>query len=293
MPRHRVFGTPRAAPQRVSARRSTLNAVYRLTGLPVARGAARGSPCPRDIVDAPRTANRPARDRKRRSQGQWNVADVVAAEARASTRLRFRGVDGLRVGSRRPGFTPASWTRLACLGHRWTCRWKSCRSWASPGSSRRFAGLQQRHAARPEPAEQPAAVQVLQKGHVQPGLQLPVQPRPHAAQEAEAAPLARRRARRRDERRRRPPGSVRAAVPAPLRLRVLRAAAAAAAAAPDAGAVGRRRPARRLSVAGRSSTLLLPPTRSNTVLSQQTARAGKRYIHPPHTLAKLIDTLAS
>ena len=141
MPRHRVFGTPRAAPQRVSARRSTLNAVYRLTGLPVARGAARGSPCPRDIVDAPRSANRPARDRKRRSQGQWNVADVVAAEARASTRLRFRGVDGLRVGSRRPGFTPASWTRLACLGHRWTCRWKSCRSWASPGSSRRFAGL--------------------------------------------------------------------------------------------------------------------------------------------------------
>ena len=87
----------RCALPHVSARRSTLNAVYRLTGLPVARGAARGSPCPRDIVDAPRSANRPARDRKRRSQGQWNVADVVAAEARASTRLRFSGVDGLRA----------------------------------------------------------------------------------------------------------------------------------------------------------------------------------------------------
>ena len=131
----------RSALPHVSARRSTLNAVYRLTGLPVARGAARGSPCPRDIVDAPRSARLPARDRKRRSQGQWNVADVVAAEARASTRLRFRGVDGLRAGSRRPGFTPASWTRFTGPGHRWTCSWKSCRSWASPGSSRRFAGL--------------------------------------------------------------------------------------------------------------------------------------------------------
>ena len=89
--RHRVFGTPRAAPQRVayvSARRSTLNAVDRLTGLPVARGAARGSPCPRDIVDAPRSANFPRGDRKRRSQGQWTVADVIAAEA---TRRRGSG----------------------------------------------------------------------------------------------------------------------------------------------------------------------------------------------------------
>ena len=65
MPRHRVFGTPRATPQRVSARRSTLNGVGRLTGLPVARGAAR-QPMPRDIVDAPRSARLPARDRKRR-----------------------------------------------------------------------------------------------------------------------------------------------------------------------------------------------------------------------------------
>ncbi len=86
--RHRVFGTPRAAPQRVSARRSTLNAVDRLTGLPVARGAARGSPCPRDIVDAPRSARLPARDRKRRSRGHLNVADVIAAEA---TRRRGSG----------------------------------------------------------------------------------------------------------------------------------------------------------------------------------------------------------
>ena len=88
VPRHRVFGTPRAAPQRVSARRSTLNAVYRLTGLPVARGAARGSPCPRDIIDAPRSARLPARDRKRRSRGHLNVADVIAAEA---TRRRGSG----------------------------------------------------------------------------------------------------------------------------------------------------------------------------------------------------------
>ena len=88
MPRHRVFGTPRAAPQRVSARRSTLNGVGRLTGLPVARGAARGSPCPRDIVDAPRSARLPARDRKRRSRGHLNVADVIAAEA---TRRRGSG----------------------------------------------------------------------------------------------------------------------------------------------------------------------------------------------------------
>ena len=89
--RHRVFGTPRAAPQRVahvSARRSTLNAVYRLTGLPVARGAARGSPCPPDIIDAPRSARLPARDRKRRSRGHLNVADVIAAEA---TRRRGSG----------------------------------------------------------------------------------------------------------------------------------------------------------------------------------------------------------
>ena len=49
----------RCALPHVSARRSTLDAVYRLTGLPVARGAARGSPCPRDIVDAPRSANFP------------------------------------------------------------------------------------------------------------------------------------------------------------------------------------------------------------------------------------------
>ena len=148
VPRHRVFGTPRAAPQRVSARRSTLNAVYRLTGLPVARGAARGSPCPRDIVDAPRSARLPARDRKRRSHGHLNVADVVAAEVRASTVLRFRGVDGLRAGSRRLGFSSASLTRFTGPGHRWTCRWKSCRSWASPGSSRRFAGL-----TRPPPTD--------------------------------------------------------------------------------------------------------------------------------------------
>ena len=70
----------RSALPHVSARRSTLNAVGRLTGLPVALGAARGSPCPRDIADAPRSARLPARDRKRRSQGQWTVADVVAAE---------------------------------------------------------------------------------------------------------------------------------------------------------------------------------------------------------------------
>ena len=131
----------RSALPHVSARRSTLNAVYRLTGLPVARGAARGSPWPRDIVDAPRSANFPRGDRKRRSRGQWTVSDVVAAESRASTKLRFSGVDGLRAGSRRPGFSRASWTRFTGLGHRWTCRWKSCRSWASPGSSRRFAGL--------------------------------------------------------------------------------------------------------------------------------------------------------
>ena len=144
MPRHRVFGSPRAAPQRVSARRSTLNAVYRLTGLPVARGAARGSPCPRDIVDAPRSARLPARDRKRRSRGHLNVADVIAAEAtrrrgsgsavstrcgpvrvdRASRRLagpatRARATAGRAVGS------------LAGAGHlrarrvaSWACRWR-------------------------------------------------------------------------------------------------------------------------------------------------------------------------
>ena len=78
----------RCALPHVSARRSTLDAVYRLTGLPVARGAARGSPCPRDIVDAPRSARLPARDRKRRSRGHLNVADVIAAEA---TRRRGSG----------------------------------------------------------------------------------------------------------------------------------------------------------------------------------------------------------
>ena len=78
----------RCALPHVSARRSTLNAVYRLTGLPVARGAARGSPCPRDIIDAPRSARLPARDRKRRSRGHLNVADVIAAEA---TRRRGSG----------------------------------------------------------------------------------------------------------------------------------------------------------------------------------------------------------
>ena len=50
----------RSALPHVSARRSTLDAVGRLAGLPVARGAARGSPCPetsstpRDRRDFPR-----------------------------------------------------------------------------------------------------------------------------------------------------------------------------------------------------------------------------------------------
>ena len=69
VPRHRVFGTPRTAPQRVSARRSTLNAVYRLTGLPVARGAARGSPCPQ-------TSSTP---RDRRTSRAATASDEVEA----------------------------------------------------------------------------------------------------------------------------------------------------------------------------------------------------------------------
>ena len=138
----------RCALPHVSARRSTLNAVYRLTGLPVARGAARGSPYPRDIIDAPRSARLPARDRKRRSRGHLNVADVIAAEAtrrrgsgsavstrcgpvrvdRASRRLagpatRARATAGRAVGSlagaghlraRRVASRACSWRMLLC-----------------------------------------------------------------------------------------------------------------------------------------------------------------------------------